>query len=131
MNDWVEANLSLLRTAYTDIETKLVDGGVWVRIRRYPLPSEVWCQTSVDVAFRIPATAGEAPYGFWVHPPLTPASPGPISNYSCPAPAPWGDDWGQFSFAPAEPWQPKADVRSGPNVLNFALGIADRLREGA
>ncbi len=131
MNDWVEVNLSLLRGAYTDVETKVVDGIVWVRIPSYPLPPDLWSQAAADVAFRIPATAGEAPYGFWVHPPLTLASGAPVANYSYPASTPWGDDWGQFSFAPAEPWQPKADVGSGPNMLNFARGIADRLREGA
>ncbi len=131
MNEWVEANLTLLRGAYADLETKIVDGVVWLRIPRYPLPPDVWSQSVVDVAFRIPTTAGEAPYGFWVHPPLTLASGTGIANYSYPASTPWGDDGGQFSFAPAEPWQPKADVRSGPNMLNFARGIADRLREGS
>jgi hypothetical protein len=128
---WVEDNIALLRTAYPDLETRLVDGVHWVRIPSYPLPNGIWALASAEVAFRIPSQAGEAPYGFWVRPGLKLAAGGTVNNYTFPAQTPWGGDWGQFSFSPLDPWQPKADVRAGANMLNFARAIADRLWEGA
>ena len=129
--DWVEDNLALLRTAYPDLEYRLEGDVHWVRIPSYPVPPEVWTVDAVEVAFRIPAQPGEAPYGFWVRPGLALAGGCTINSYTYPASTAWGADWGQFSFSPAESWQPKADVHAGPNMLNFARGIADRLREGA
>ena len=40
---------------------------------------------------------------------------------------PWGDDFAQFSWSPLEPWVPKADIRAGANMLNFARSFAERL----
>lgn len=128
--EWVEANLALLRTAYPDLDHAVFDGVHWVRIPAHPLP-ELFTVRSAEVAFRIPAQPGEAPYGFWVRPGLTLVSGATINNYSYPTSTGWGTDWGQCSFSPVGAWQPKADVRAGPNMLNFARGIADRLREGA
>jgi len=129
--EWVEENLGLLRTAYPDLDERSEGGVHWVRIPSYGVPSGIWLVEAVEVAFRIPSQAGEAPYAFWVRPGLTLASGGTINNYAFPASTPWGGDWGQFSFSPAEPWQPKGDIRAGANMLNFARAIADRLREGA
>jgi hypothetical protein len=129
--EWVEDNLALLRTAYPDLEYCLDGGMHWVRIPSYPLPAGIWTVDSVEVAFRVPAQPGEAPYGFWVLPGLMLAGGGTINNYTFPASTSWGSGWGQFSFSLAEPWQPKADVRAGLNMLSFARGIADRLAEGA
>lgn len=131
MNEWVDANIELLRGVYPGLECRSADGVVWVRVPSYRLSGAVWNQDRVDVAFRIPASAGEAPYGFWVHPGLALRDGATILNYTYPATTPWGDEWGQLSFSPAEPWQPKADVRAGPNMLSYALGIGGRLREGA
>jgi hypothetical protein len=127
---WVEENLALLRTAYRDLEHLVASGVSWVRIPSYPIP-EVFTPRSADIAFRIPAQPGEAPYGFWVRPGLTLTGGGTINNYTYPATTPWSGDWGQFSFSPVDPWQPKVDVRAGPNMLNFARAVTDRLREGA
>lgn len=131
MNDWVERNLELLRGVFPTLEYQLLDGVNWVRIASYRLPAGVWQQETVELAFRIPAEPGEAPYGFWVRPNPSPLNGAAIGNYTYPAMTAWGDDWGQFSFAPEGPWQPKADVDSGANMVNYALGIAARLREGA
>jgi len=129
--DWLEDNLALLRTAYPELEYRNEAGVDWVRIPSYPVPDGGWTLEAIEVAFRVPAQPGEAPYGFWVRPGMALASGGTINNYTFPTPTPWGSDWGQFSFSPAEPWQPKADIRAGVNMLNFARAIADRLREGA
>lgn len=128
--DWVESNLALLREAHPRLEVRGADGITWVRIPAHPLP-DVWEQAEADIAFRITSAAGEAPYGFWARPRLTLRAGGAVNNYTFPATTPWGPDWGQFSFSPSEQWQPKADIRFGPNLLRYARGIADRLAEGA
>lgn len=130
MTDWVEANLALLRQEYPTLEERVADGITWVRIAAQPLP-EAWDQSEAEIAFRITAAAGEAPYGFWARPGLSLRGGGTVSNYTYPVTTPWGPDWGQFSFSPTEPWQPKVDIRFGPNMLRYARGIADRLAEGA
>jgi hypothetical protein len=130
MNAWVQANLDLLTSVYPTLQQDVVDGVQWIRIADYGLPPGVWKEAKVELAFRIPAEPGEAPYAFWVKPGLSLLSGATIKQYVFPAATPWGDDWGQFSFAPEDAWQPKADVGAGANMVNFAFGIADRLREG-
>jgi len=129
MNVRVEEELALLRTAYPDLEY-LKEGDVhWVRFPHFAVP-EGWSNAEVEVATQIPPSAGQAPYGFRVRPGLQLAGGSQPNNYTYPVPTPWGDDWGQFSWSPVE-WVPKADIRSGANMLNFVRSFADRLREGA
>jgi hypothetical protein len=129
--DWVDENIALLRTAYPDLEVR-VEGEIrWVRIPAYPVALVIWTLEAVEVAFRIPGHAGEAPYGFWVCPGLLLPDGRRPNNYAYPAATPWGADWGQFSFSPAAGWLPRADVRAGDNMLHFARAIAGRLNEGA
>jgi hypothetical protein len=123
----LEQELELLRTAYPDLEHRPVDGAHWVRIPSYPVP-EGWSHPTVEVAFQIPAQAGQAPYAFCVRPALCLAGGGMPSNYSPTAATPWGGDWTQFSWSPLQ-WVPKADIRAGANMLNFARSFADRLAE--
>ena len=130
-NDWVTTNLELLRSRYPELDMRVDNAVHWVRIAMVTLSTAIWTVESVEVAFRIPSNAGEAPYAFWVHPGVALHSGGPINNYTHPTPTPWGPDWGQFSFAPGDPWQPKADVHSGVNMLDFVRGIGRRLEEGA
>jgi hypothetical protein len=122
----VEQELELLRAVYPDLEYRLVDGAHWVRIPSYPVP-EGWSYPSVEVAFQVPAQAGQAPYAFWVRPALRLAGGGTPSNYAA-ASTPWGGDWAQFSWSPLT-WTPKADIRADANILNFARSFADRLAE--
>lgn len=129
----LEQELGLLRTAYPDLEYRLVDGAHWVRIPSYPVP-EGWSHEEVEVveaeiAFQIPAQAGQAPYAFYVRPPLTLTDGATPSNYTSTATTPWGSDFAQFSWSPAGPWQAKTDIRTGANMLNFARSFADRLKE--
>lgn len=130
MTEWVETNLALLRQEHPALDERVADGVTWVRVAAQPLP-DVWAQSEAEIAFRITATAGEAPYAFWARPQLTLREGGIVNNYTYPVATPWGPDWGQFSFAPSEPWQPKADIRFGPNLLRYLRGITDRLAEGA
>jgi hypothetical protein len=130
MTERLEEELELLSTFYPDLEQRIQDGHDWVRIPSYPLPVGVWSQTAVEVAFEIPPQAGQQPYAFYVRPGLTLASSGPPDRYSPSAATPWGADWGKFSWSPTS-WTPKADIRAGANMLNFARSFADRFAEGA
>ncbi len=129
----LEQELGLLRTAYPDFEYRPVDGGHWVRIPSYPVSEGWWygevAVTQAEIAFQIPAQAGQAPYAFYVRPAFALAGGAAPSNYTGAATTPWGSDFAQFSWSPLEPWQPKADIRAGANMLNFARSFADRLKE--
>ena len=130
----LEQELALLRSAYPDLDYLLVDGAAhWVRIPAYLMPSGWAYQgasvASAEIAFQIPEQAGQAPYAFYVRPPFTLATGGTPSNYTTSATTPWGGDFAQFSWAPNEPWVPKADIRAGANMLNFARSFTERLEE--
>lgn len=129
MNECVELELALLREAYPDLEWR--PGDHWVRLPACRLPDQVWTVDVVELAFQIPQNLpGQAPYGFWVRPGLTPMSGGTITNYTYPVNTPFGEAWGQFSWAPEE-WRPAANVRAGTNMLDFVRSFDERLQEGA
>jgi len=133
--DRLDQELALLRSAYPNLEYRAVDGSHWVRIPGYPVPSG-WVDQNgpiaqVEIAFQIPAQLGQAPYAFAVRPPLTLPDGVTPTNYTASATTPWGDGFALFSWSPNEPWVPKADVRAGANMLNFARSFADRLKEPA
>lgn len=127
MTERTTAELDLLRSAYPDIEFREED--LWARLAAYPLPVEIWGRPSCEVAFRFPIP-GQPPYGFWVRPGFALVSGAPVQNYSYPVSTPFGDGWGQFSWAPEE-WIPGADVRRGANMLRWTQSFAIRLTEGA
>lgn len=127
MSDRIDQELALLRTVYPDLEWR--SDAFWVRIPVYSVPSGAWSQSSVEIACRVPPTVGEQPYAFYVRPGLTTADGRAITNYTYPASTPFGDDWGQFSWAP-EAWAPHVEITRGSNMLNFVRSFADRLREG-
>lgn len=122
------AEIDLLRTRYPDLEHREHAGEQWVRFPSYPVP-EGWSHRSAEIAFRIPLEPGQQPYAFFVRPSLTLSSGAAPSNYTVPASTPWGTDFAQFSWAPLEPWIPKADVTAGANMLNFATSFAARLAD--
>jgi hypothetical protein len=129
----LEEELALLRSAYPDLEHHVVDGAHWVRIPTYSVPIGWAYQgaavTEAEIVFQIPTQTGQAPYAFYVRPPIMLASGGTPSNYTAAATTPWGNDFAQFSWAPNEQWVPKADIRAGANMLNFARSFAERLGE--
>jgi len=129
----LEQELALLRSAYPDLEYRLVEGAHWVRIPAHPVPRG-WAHdgTAVSVAevvFQIPAQPGQAPYSFYVRPAIVLALGQTPGNYTATAATPLGDDFAQFSWSPNEPWIPKTDIRAGANMLNFARSFAERLWE--
>jgi hypothetical protein len=129
----LEQELALLRSGYPDLEYRAVDGAHWVRIPAYTVPSG-WerdgvAVESAEIVFQIPAQPGQAPYAFYVRPAITLAGGAAPSNYTATATTPWGSDFAQFSWAPLEQWVPKADIRAGANMLNFARSFGERLKE--
>lgn len=104
--------------------------GMWYLIPQYPLP-EGWNQKFVDVAFRIqPGYPSTPPYGFYV-PAGTRFKETLPNNYqeAISDPPPFAGAWGMFSWAPAE-WRPSDNLGAGFNLLNYALGFANRFKEG-
>lgn len=67
MTERVHEELELLRAAHPDLEYRQEGGAYWVRIPSYPVP-EGWSLGEVEVAFQIPSSPGQAPYGFWSGP---------------------------------------------------------------
>lgn len=129
----LDQELALLRSAYPDLEYRDVDGAHWVRIPAYSVP-DGWAHqgdavNEAEIAFQIPAETGQAPYAFYVRPPITLSAGGTPTNYTPSAATPWGSDFAQFSWSPNEAWVPKADIRAGANMLNFAHSFSDRLGE--
>jgi len=129
----LDQELALVRTAFPAAELDPHEGVNWVRIPAYPLPPGIYRQGDELelLAFRIPSQAGEAPYGFWVHPGLELCSGEPLGNYTYPTATPWGESWGQFSWSPQGSWVPKAEIRSGANMLDFVRTFAVRLEEAS
>ena len=127
VSERIEQELALLRTVYPDLEWR--PDTFWVRVPAYPVPSGPWVQPVVEVACRIPPTVGEQPYAFFLRPGLTAADGRELTNYNYPSSTCFGDDWGQFSWAP-EVWTPHVEITRGSNMLNFVRSFADRLREG-
>jgi hypothetical protein len=128
MSDRIQEEVELLRTAFPDLEYQLSGDQHWIRIPRYPVPPG-WSQDEVELAFQIPSQPGQQPYAFWVRPQLLLGTGSAPTNYTSPAQTPWGGDWAQFSWSPDGQWIPKADIRAGATMLNFARSFADRLRD--
>jgi hypothetical protein len=126
----VAEELELLRTAYPALDYKLEGGQHWILLPQQPIPPR-WSAEEAEIAFMIPAQAGQQPYAFFTRPAITLAGGGTPSNYTTPASTPWGADFAQFSWAPLETWVPKPDIRAGANMLNFARSFADRLGEAS
>jgi hypothetical protein len=127
VSERIEQELTLLRAVYPDLEWR--PDTFWARIPAYPVPRGPWQATVTEAAFRIPPTAGEQPYAFFVRPGLAAIDGRPITNYTYPVSTCFGDGWGQFSWAP-EVWAPHVEITRGSNMLNFVRSFADRLREG-
>lgn len=129
MSERFEEELELLLTVFPDLETH--EEGLWVRLPRYPLSPSLWQQTKCEVAFQVPPSVGQQPYGFWVRPELLLTNGARPGDYAFPAPTPFGDDWGKFSWAPEGQWLPAAKIAEGSNMLNWARSFSRRLEQGA
>ncbi|MBW7932344.1 MAG: hypothetical protein H3C62_01775 [Gemmatimonadaceae bacterium] len=130
MQDRIDAEVAMLRARFPNLEYQRE--GQWMLIPRYGVPTG-WSASETDAAFQIPVGyPGTPPYGIYVPVGLT-FDGQRANNYSEPAPVqpPFGGCWGIFSWAPADgAWRPTANPTAGSNLLNWALGFAERLREG-
>lgn len=106
----------------------------WFLIPSYPTCLDGWNRHETPVAIQAPVGyPGSPPYGIYVPSGLRFKGAKP-SNYQEPAGnrPPFEGEWAVFSWAPGDgAWRPDADLHAGSNLLNFALGIAQRFREGA
>jgi len=132
MQERIEAELTLLRQRFSEAE--YLELGHWVRIPSYPLP-EGWTWSSTEVAFQIPVDRGYPGtplYGIYVPSGIRFEGSQP-DNYNEPAGTqpPFPGAWGVFSWTPESgEWRPTDDLRKGSNLLNWAMGIAVRFRQG-
>jgi hypothetical protein len=130
MESRIEQELRLLRTRYPDLE--YIAQGQWVRIPQYPLPAG-WSESAADMALQIPISyPGTPPYGIYAPVGLTFNGQRP-DNYVEPAGTqpPFAGTWGIFSWTPDDgQWRATADPVSGSNLLHWAIGFAERFREG-
>jgi hypothetical protein len=132
MTERLKQELALLRTVFPDIEFHEAENG-WFRIPRFQVLGGGWKQTEVVVCFQVPGGyPGDAPYAFWVSPPLRQASNDapPVNNYQEPSPTPFPGTWGKFSWTHEAGWKPGADPATGSNFLQFVRTFRDRFREG-
>jgi hypothetical protein len=125
----LDEEIALVRTAYPELV--LHEDSLWALIREYPVPDGIWTAPMAEVAFQFPPNLpGQQPYGFWIRPGLGLLGGGVINNYTYPVTTPFGDGFGQFSWAP-EIWAPKADVQAGTNMLDFVRSFSRRLEQGS
>lgn len=120
--------LSMLRRRFGDVQLQ----AGWFLISNYPTLIAGWNRAETLVAF-------QAPIGYPVTPPYGIYVPTGIrfkdalpNNYQEPVGnrPPFEGEWGIFSWSPDD-WRPAADPSLSSNLLNFAVGIAHRFREGA
>ena len=129
MTERIQAELQYLRTRFPDLE--YVEAGQWVRLPRYGIPEGIWDRSEVAVAFQIPpGHPGQKPYGFWVSPRIRLISGQAIQNGGESSEPPFSGEWFKFSWDVPE-WRPTADLKQGDNMLNYALTLWSRLKEGA
>ncbi len=130
MTERIDQELELLRSVFHNLEYS--PAARWVRLRQYRVPPEGgWKATEVEVTFQFPAAfPGQKPYGFHVSPPLELSNGATIQNVAASSEPPWPAQWQKFSWDVPD-WTPAEEVRLGSNMLDFALTITDRLRQGA
>lgn len=126
MTGRAEAELALLRARYPDLET--IEDGQWVRIPGYPVPGSLWTNRRAAVAFQIPPTVAQEPYGFYVPRVLRLRTGEAIGSWTAEAATPFAGEWAKFSWNIT--WQPAAEIMAGTTMLDFVGSFADRLREG-
>lgn len=128
MESRIAQEIELLRQIFPSLE---VGTNGWVRVADYSVPVEGgWSVPTVSLAFQFPAGyPGQKPYGFFISPILVHASGAQVNNAGVVDDLPWGGPWLKFSWDLPE-WTPAADVRAGSNMVNFAITIVHRLREG-
>src|SRR5438270_14051329 len=117
MSNRLAKELALLKTVFPGVEFHEVDSG-WFRIPRYAVQHGGWKETAVAVCFQVPGGyPGDAPYAFWVSPPLRQASNDapPTTNHQAPRPTRPHGTAAKFSRPPEPRRQPVPAPPEGPN----------------
>ena len=139
MTDRLAKELALLKTVFPDVEYHGVDSG-WYRIPRFTVQFGAWKQTEVSVCFQVPGGyPGDAPYAFWVSPPLRLANndAAPANNYQEPSPTPFPGTWGKFSWSHEAAGSPQPTrrwgrtTRSGPSRRCRRTGLSGATLSGS
>ena len=129
MNERINQELELLRARFPGLEYQ--EEGRWVLLPKYGAPRGVWSTDCPDICFQIqPAHPGQKPYAFYVRMPFSLQSGAEVLNATPSREPPFGGEWLKFSWD-APDWNATAEIRSGSNLLNWALTFRGRLEEGA
>lgn len=126
MDERIAREIELLRRHYPDLVYK----DRWVLLPHYQL-TEGWVPRESPIAFFIrDGFPGVSPYG--IHVPagilFQGNKPNNYTEPSNPQP-PFDGNWGVFSWE-ASNWHPTANPETGHNLVNWALGFANRFKEG-
>lgn len=126
----VAAEVELLRRVFPNLQYQ--PSGHWVLLPGYEMPTG-WNMTASDVAFQVSVSyPGTPPYGLYAPSGLRFKEAVP-ANYSDPAGTqpPFPGRWAVFSWQPDDgQWTPHAEPAKGTNLVNWALGFAQRFRQG-
>lgn len=121
--------LNLLRSRFNELE--YVENGRWVLLPNY-LSEDGWLPSAGPVAFQMPDSPTAPPYAFYTPSGIRFNGVMP-TNYQdqVSIAVPFSGKWGVFSWSPDGPWVAGATVRSGSNMLNWAMGFRSRFKQGA
>ena len=127
MTDWVQRQISLLRTQWPNLS--YAEGGHWVLIPAWELPAG-WTPAVVDVAFQVKPAVDQPPYAFYVSAADVRYEGRAPGNWQAAAGVPFAGTWSMFSWAP-ETWVPTVNPDHGPNMIAFVRSFGVRFAEGA
>lgn len=134
MADRINEEFELLRSVYPDIQRAMSGQEHWFHIPAYSIPQALgWTPAAMPIAFHAqPKHPGAAPYGIFVPTRVCVHGQAPNNfNANANKAVPFPGRWGVLSWTvQSATWRPKADTRSGSNLLNYALGFIERFQQG-
>ena len=128
MNARLEAELTLLRQHYHNVDYLVASGVHWFRVEKLKTPKG-WSPDEIPVVFSVTqGHPGAEPYGFFVPTELN-LHGDPPSEHPTPHPPPFDGAWRFLSWQP-KGWFATADVVSGSNLWGWVRTFMHRLNEG-
>ena len=128
MNERMEAELSLLRLHYAQVEYVRNGGLHWYRVESVRT-AEGWSSNMTPVAFSVTeGHPGPPPYGFYIPAGLTYAGSTP-ADHPAPYQPPFHGTWLFLSWQALD-WQPDSDIASGSNLWAWVRSFVHRFEEG-
>ncbi|MFZ5481112.1 MAG: hypothetical protein ACOZNI_30400 [Myxococcota bacterium] len=132
MDARIAAELELLRSVFPDVQ-HAESGFHWFLLPKYPMGDiGGWTPQPLPVAFHAQqAHPGTQPYGIYVPSDVLFQGRPPNNITAAGNHPPFPGSWSIMSWSPqGGQWRPTAEIQRGSNLLNWALGFADRFREG-